>query len=251
MNFSFQDIHIFAEIEKETELFKHYKLDEIKDRYDSNFVYFRRLPTLQELKETQFYLTKFQRSRRQKFLKFVFPQDVELPFYIRQYFSSQQFNIGILEMYAIQPNVFTKERIHPSVKIEPVTARTIDSYLALQYEEDLQWGESYANGKRAMLKRDFEQHRKQQFIALIDERVVGIVDVIESQKTAEIDNFFVSPQFQRQGIGTTMQQYIMENYERKVIILVADGKDTPREMYTKQGYTYIGKQYNALKMNFD
>ena len=63
----------------------------------------------------------------------------------------------------------------------------------------------------------------------------------------EIDSLSVHPNYQRQGIGTKIQQFVMEHYPKKTIILVADGEDTPREMYTKQGYSYVGKQYNALK----
>lgn len=43
----------------------------------------------------------------------------------------------------------------------------------------------------------------------------------------------------------------MSEFADKTIILVADEEDTPREMYVKQGYTYIGKQYNVLKMDIN
>ena len=85
----------------------------------------------------------------------------------------------------------------------------------------------------------------------MDGQVVGSTDVIVREQTAEIDNFYVLPSHQRQGIGSQIQQFVMEQYEDKTIILVADGEDTPKDMYAKQGYQFIGFQYNALKMDID
>ncbi|AWE07616.1 hypothetical protein DCE79_09580 [Lysinibacillus sp. 2017] len=63
MNFSFQNIHVFAELEKETEDFKHYKLDEVKGRYDSNFLEFKVIPTLYQFQDAERYLKQFHRFR--------------------------------------------------------------------------------------------------------------------------------------------------------------------------------------------
>ncbi len=251
MNFSFRNIQVFAELEKETEDFKHYKLDEVKNRYDSNFIEFKVMPTMQQLQDAERDLKQFQRLRGQQFLKFVFPQDDEIPFEIRHYLSEQDYSIEIMEMYAIHPNVFTKEILNTNVVVEFLTKHDLSSYLALHFDESFKWGESYEEDKQNMLTRNFKEQRKAQIIAKIDGQVVGSVDVIVEKDTAEIDNFYVLPQCQRQGIGTKIQQFAMEQYSDKTILLVADGEDTPREMYTKQGYSYIGKQYSAIKTSLD
>ncbi|AWE07615.1 GNAT family N-acetyltransferase [Lysinibacillus sp. 2017] len=184
-------------------------------------------------------------------MKFVFPTDNEIPFEIRHYLSEQGYMIEIMEMYAIQPNVFTKEILDITVVVEFLTEHDLSGYLALHYDEEFRWGESYERDKQNMLTRNFNEHRKVQIIAKIDGQVVGSVDVIVEKETAEIDNLYVQPHYQRRGIGTKLQQFVMEQYHDKSILLVADGEDTPREMYTKQGYSYIGKQYSAIKMNLD
>lgn len=56
MEVSFRNINIFAQVERETELYRHYQLDEVKDRYDSNFIEFLSTPTLSELQEAMNYL---------------------------------------------------------------------------------------------------------------------------------------------------------------------------------------------------
>lgn len=251
MELSFRNINIFAQVERETELYRHYQLDEVKDRYDSNFIEFLSTPTLSELKEAMYYLQHKHGQSGRQFLKAVFPQDEDIPLELHQYLLTNQFEIGCLEMYAIEPNCFTCKSIRPEVKIEFVSEKTLEGYLAIHYQDAQQWGEGYAQAKQAMLKRDFEQKRKAQIVALLNGQVIGSVDVIESANTAEIDNLFVLPAYQKQGVGTKMQQFVMKQYVEKTIILVADGDDTPREMYTKQGYTYIGKQLNALKTSLD
>ena len=47
-----------------------------------------------------------------------------------------------------------------------------------------------------------------------------------------------------------MQRKIMDLFPNKTIILLADGEDTPREMYQRQNYQQQGFQYEALKENF-
>lgn len=249
VNISFKNIAIFAKIEKETEIYTHYVLDEVRDRYDSNFIQFKKIPSLRDLTSIESYLKKYHQSHGRKHLKFVFPQDKEVPMTIRHYLKNESYEIGILEMYAIKPRVFLSIALNNETTIEYVTNKTLSRYLTLHYEDALQWGPSYALGKGKMQERDFHEKRKVQIIARIGDEVVGSTDLIVCKRTAEIDNLYVLPKYQRQGIGTKIQQFVMDNYTNKTIILVADGEDTPREMYTKQGYIYLGKQYNALKMD--
>jgi hypothetical protein len=41
---------------------------------------------------------------------------------------------------------------------------------------------------------------------------------------------------------------VMDRFANNTIILVADGEDTPREMYQKQNYRYLGFRYEAQKV---
>lgn len=43
----------------------------------------------------------------------------------------------------------------------------------------------------------------------------------------------------------------MESFPEKTVILVADGEDTPREMYKKQNYQYHGFRYETQKVYQD
>lgn len=251
MKLSFENINIFAQLVRQTDLYKHYQLDEVKDRYDSNFIEFTSTPNLSELLAALAYLRQVHHKSGRNFLKVVFPQNQEIPYELRQFLLDHNYGISILEMYAIKPSVFTRTPLQPEVLISFVTEETLEGYLKIHYEDAQQWGEPYAHANRDMLKRDFLLQRKKQVVAVLHDEVIGSVDLIESPELVEIDNLYVLPAHQKQGVGTKIQQFVMKNFADKTIILVADGVDTPREMYTKQGYSYIGKQYSAIKTSLE
>ena len=62
-------------------------------------------------------------------------------------------------------------------------------------------------------------------VAYVDNEPVGTVDVIITDETIEIDSFGVIEQFQRQGIGSTIQAYIGNLANERPVILVVDGED--------------------------
>ncbi|WP_052044358.1 GNAT family N-acetyltransferase [Alkalihalobacillus alcalophilus] len=63
----------------------------------------------------------------------------------------------------------------------------------------------------------------------------------------EIDNLHVDDNYQKRGIGRQLQKAVMNEFPDKTVILIADGDDTPREMYQKQGYQYLSFMYEVLK----
>jgi len=44
-----------------------------------------------------------------------------------------------------------------------------------------------------------------------------------------------------------LQQFVWNRAGERPVILVADGNDTAREMYQKQGYKKISERYEFLK----
>ena len=64
------------------------------------------------------------------------------------------------------------------------------------------------------------------------------MDVIVTDETVEIDGFGVLEDYRHKGIGTTMQSYGGHLAGSRPVILVADGDDTAKDMYIKQGYIF-------------
>ena len=78
--------------------------------------------------------------------------------------------------------------------------------------------------------------------------ISGSLDVIIGQDIAEIDELYVLEAYRNKGIASAMQQFIMNTFPDKTIIVLADGEDTPREMYIKQKYRYLAFQYEVQKV---
>jgi GNAT superfamily N-acetyltransferase len=248
MKISFKDIDIISHLVEETELYKHYHYPEMLSRYDSNFIEFKRMPSLKEFIEAEEFLRGYHVEYGQNHLKFVFPQDHDFTEDLRNYFNKEAYQVSVNELYAIKPNDFPEVKSNSEVMVKLVDSASFQDYLQLQYNQDVPFGVDFAEAKVGMLKWQFEDENIAQFIAYYQGKPAGAVDVILKEDTAEIDNLFVVDSFQRKGIGSIMQRYIMESYQDKMIILIADGDDTPKEMYQKQKYTYLGYQKEVLKI---
>lgn len=245
---TFEDIYTLGEIVAENVQYRHYHYPEMLTRYDSNFIEFKMLPSLTEFKEAETYLREFHLEKGQKHVKFYFPANIKPSEELITYLTDMGYEIGFLELYAIQPKHFPSVRNNPDIDIQVVTDKTLEALLHLQYQHDLDFGSDFAMQKADLIKRQFEDQNIQQVIAFYKGCPAGYVDVIISSETAEIDNLAVDQQFRNKGIGSRLQKFVMDTFPEKMVILVADGEDTPREMYKKQNYQYHGFKYQTHKV---
>lgn len=248
---TFDDIYTLGEIVTENDLYRHFHYPEMLTRYDSNFIEFKNLPSLTEFKEAENYLRDFHMKNGQKHVKFYFPANEKPSKELIGYVTNNEYEIGFLELYAIQPKHFPSVRIHPDIEIQVVTEKSLETLLNLKYQHDLQFGSEFAKQKSELIIRQFKDPNILQILAFYKGAPAGYVDVIVSKETAEIDNLTVDEKFQRKGIGSRLQKFVMESFPDKMVILVADGEDTPREMYQKQNYQYLGFQYEVQKIYQD
>lgn len=239
----FQHIYNSGAIIMENELIEHRQDARILSRYDSNFIQFKRMPSEVELTETIAYLTAFHKARGQQFVKFKFPANEVIPKALLQ--QLEGYDIGFLELYTLQPTNFQATATEADVRF--VGEAELADFLKLQYNEDLHFGEAYATEKQSFLQLERLKEGHHQLIAYKNGQPVGSVELIETNETIEIDNFFVVATMRGQGIGSAIQKFVMNNAQQKTIILVADGQGDVREMYKKQGYVCKGFQYEALR----
>ncbi|RSK29361.1 N-acetyltransferase [Bacillus sp. HMF5848] len=247
-NINFNHIHKYGTLVMKNELFNHVHNPEVLLQYDSNFIKFNRVPTKEEFLNTEAYLMAYHKKYGQEHVKFYFPEGEKLPTYLTDYFHENNFSLGFLELYAINPASFPKVESNINIQVHEVTIDTLDMYLNLQFKEDSSHGETYAKQKQAQCISTFSNNDILQMIAFYQNAPAGAVDVIVKEQTVEIDNLLVATEFQRKGIGSSIQKYIMDRFPEKTVILVADGEDTPRHMYRKQNYQYLGFQYEAMKV---
>ncbi|WP_066307430.1 GNAT family N-acetyltransferase [Bacillus sp. FJAT-29814] len=248
---TFEDIYTLGIIVSENSQYRHYHYPEMLIRYDSNLIEFKTLPTVTEFKEAENYLRDYHLKRGQKHVKFSFPDNIKPTGELLAYLTDMGYEIGFLELYAIEPKHFPSVINNPDIDIQVVTNQNLEVFLDLQYQHDLTYGIEFAKQKVDLIKRQFEDQKVQQVLAFYKGSPAGYVDVIISSETAEIDNLTVDELYQKKGIGSRLQKFVMELFPEKIAILVADGEDTPREMYRKQNYQYYGFKYEALKVNRD
>jgi GNAT superfamily N-acetyltransferase len=245
---TFNDIHKVGHNIHETETFTHFHYPEMLSRYNSNFIEYKAWVSKEELLRDIKYLRDFHVKNAQKHVKFYFPAGGEIPDHIKAVLTENGFEVEKMELYTIQPSLFPRVESHPDISIQPVNDANCEDFLSLQYQQDIQFGTNFAVEKIALYKRFFEDPKIVQLLAYYKGIPVGSVHLILSEGTVEIDDFSVKPDYQRKGIGSRLQKYVMEHYSDKTVILVAEGSDTPREMYQRQNYQLIDFQYEATKV---
>lgn len=241
-------INRYGNIIKDLELFTHFHDVKIKARYDSNFILLKNLPTLHELIELENYLRGYHHSYGQNHLKFIFPPNKKIPNDLTSYIKNRGYDEALLEMYSVFPNEFQGNLDCTNVCF--VTEENLEDFLELQYMEDLRFGLTYANEKVPFLKSLFLREDYTAAIIYEGNEAVGSVELIIKSHSVEIDNLFIKEPYRKKGYATRLQAFVMKNFSNKQIILVADGEDTPKQMYQKQGYKLVGFQYEILKIGF-
>jgi GNAT superfamily N-acetyltransferase len=106
----------------------------------------------------------------------------------------------------------------------------------------------FANAQRDAYQQEFQDPSKLQILSYFRGNISGSLDIIIGQNIAEIDGLYVLEAYRNKGIASAMQQFIMNTFPDKTIIVLADGEDTPREMYIKQKYRYLAFQYEVQKV---
>ncbi|MCP1143205.1 GNAT family N-acetyltransferase [Lysinibacillus endophyticus] len=247
MKVTFVQINILGEIIYEDDYVKHYHFQEMLTRYDSNYIEFKKMPSVEEFQQWEKSLREFHRKNNQNHLKFKFPPNEQIPDTLKYYLKRVQYNIGFLELYSIQPSQFSIRK-NGSVNVQFVTEEQLEPFLKLQYNEDVKYGVNFAKEKQQLQLRRFNDADTYFLIAYFEGIPAGYVEVIEKESTVEIDNLFVLEEQRHKGIGGHLQQAVMEKFPNKTVILVADGEDTPKDMYQKQGYEYQGFQFEVSKV---
>ncbi len=246
--YTFDHVYTTGRIIHENELFQHYHDPELKIRYDSNFIQFKRLPSLDEFINTEAWLRQFHLNLDQHFVKFYFPDDEKPSEEILDYLNKQGYEQGVLELYAIEPKDFPEVQQQEKVKIKTVDQSNLETFQIMHFKQSVLFSKEFAEAETEMIETQFKQQHIEQVLAYYDDLPVGYVTIIIGDDWVEIDDLLVEVTHQRKGIGGSLQWYVMDNYSDKTVILVADQDDTAREMYQRQHYQCIGIQYEVQKV---
>ena len=185
-------------------------------------------------------------------LSFSFPENCELDATWKEVLQKEGFQLGILELYAVEPDTFLE--LNPSqkkVQLMQVDKTTLEDYIEVYREFLVPFGREFTEESIRELRENYKKEPPSRFVAYVEQQPLGIVDLILTPSTVELDGFGVIESHQRQGIGRAIQREIARLAEGRTMILVADGEDTAKDMYVKQGYVFLSYMYQALKESMD
>ncbi|OHR50447.1 GNAT family N-acetyltransferase [Staphylococcus sp. HMSC056D08] len=216
--------------------------------YTNKWVY-HDMPTFETWLEDVKTQTHAHLKQESRHLAFTFPENTPLDSTFSTYFERENFDVVLLEMYAIEAHELAGD-IPDGLDIRFVDIYHLDDYLKICRYFSLDYGKDYADEVVKTLRQQFDGATNvKRVIAYKDNQPVGTLDMIESEETIEIDSFGVIKEMRGQGIGRAMQGVVANYAKHKPLILIADGEDTAKEMYIKQGYTFISYCYSVIKEN--
>ncbi|MDN6626954.1 MAG: GNAT family N-acetyltransferase [Pisciglobus halotolerans] len=245
--FSFDSLSVSSFLVEENEFYKLYHNTDALFMYDYNFMQLKFQPTLEEFKILEDIQLDFHSYHNVEHLKFYWPENTGFTEPLISYFNRKNYGIETLELYVLNPNDFHTTKRNQDVSISTVSDQTLQDYQSFNYQIDLNVSPLFAKKKQQLYQENFYRTDLQQVTARLNGEVVGTVDLIYSEKTVEIDNFTVGDLFQKQGIGSELQYYVLTQANEKAVILAADADDTAREMYAAQGYRYFGYRLGIQK----
>lgn len=217
--------------------------------YENNKWVYHQMPDVSQFKEDM---------RRQQVLhadngvlahlKFEFPENVKPNADMMQLLRAEGFQVGNLELYMIEATDL-RQLTGPSLEIEPVTLENMADYMHVYEPLSIQFGADYIKESAQALLTHLKKASRalQPYIAYENAQPVGIMNMIETERTVELDGFAVAEEARGRGVGSRMQAFVGEMARERPVILVADAEDTAKDMYMKQGYTFVSFQYSALK----
>lgn len=247
---SFDLITNYSTCIDENEFFKQFYNEKAHFRYDSNFFLLKYQPILEEFKLIENMQLAFSKEVGLEHIKFYWPENQGFLPEIVDYFQEQGYELEMLELYQINPFDFQESKENSAVQISNVTPQTLEAFKKISYVADLDFGWYFAQSKKSFYDWQFNEPSIQLVIAAIDGKAVGTLTMIVSEDAIEIDDVLTVKEYRNKGVATELQKFVMQEAkkENKTVILVADAEDTPKNMYKKQGYSYVSYQLGAQKV---
>ena len=204
--------------------------------YDYNYFVFKKMPTFSQYKMAE---KEFKTRRTNEAIKVLFPLDETIGYELLEYFEKKDYSIAFTHFYEMKTNDFIPKHKADVLAKKVETAGELADFCGLVYAAASRFGTTFAE-QRSRYLVDHCYPQKEHFelyLAYYQGIPVGNFLLIKHDtETIEIDGFDVQEYYQRRGIGTALQTAAMVNHPHKSVFLLADGEDTPRFMYQKQGY---------------
>lgn len=247
---SFKDITSYSTCIDENEFFKQFYNKDAAFRFDSNYFELKYTPSLLEFELIEEMQLAFHQEVRLNHLKFYWPENTGFSKEIMEYFDKEGYELEMLELYSISPLEFRPTRAYSQIEVQYVTEKTLEEFKKISYQQDLEFGREFADPKQHFYDWQFESPSIRLVLATINGKAAGTLTMVISEETIEIDDVATVLKYRSNGVATALQKFVMKEAQtsHKQVILVADGEDTPKQMYQRQGYQYVSYQLGAQKV---
>lgn len=242
---SMSDIHIDGTIAFELQRLTIYQTPRYPYFYDANKWVYHEMPDLLTLQNDMLAQQKSHQKIGAHHVLFDFPENHKPDAKVMQWLRAHQFQLGCVELYAIEGKQLAS-LTDMFITLKQVDKTSVKDYFQLFNTMSQVYGEDYVKESNKRIETNLAHGTLNYYVAYENKQPVGIVNLIEKEESIEIDGFAVDERLQKQGIGRRMQAQIGKIAGDRPVILVADAEDTVKDMYVKQGYTYISFRYSAL-----
>ena len=229
---------------RENTRFKHFKNPVTSERYFSNYLSYKRMPSQSELREDLTYLAQEQEAYPTSYAFLFFSEKEEWSPEIRNFLEREGFETA---KHLIFTNSVDQIQLRCSdlggIRILELDDSYLDAFLAYKYQAHLEYGQAYVDQVLADNEANLLSNGSKIYLALDGQRIVGSVTSWFLGDYVEIDDFSVQEAYRGRGIGSALQRAALAG--QKKVILIAEEEN--RAMYQHQGYEEISWYWTALQ----
>lgn len=249
--FTFDNMFTLADTYDETELYYFIGNRKVPSMYSNNEIVLDFVPTAEELDILEDNFLDYAYDLNLAYYSFVLPMNQPLAPDLFASIGEVGYEISLTKLMVLDPADFKATTKAKDTYGDRLVLKEVDSSIEQDYfnfnqvfDKAIDDSGQFAAQKLNYYPWFLAENNTTALAVYIDDKLVAITDIIRLAHAYEIDNFQVLDDYQRQGIGSLIQQWVCDKAlaEGKMVILSADADDTPYDMYVKQGYQDQGMQ---------
>lgn len=250
-DFTFDNMFTLADTYDETELYYFIGNRKVPSMYSNNKIVLDFVPTAEELDILEDNFLDYAYDLNLAYYSFVLPMNQPLAPDLFASIGEVGYEISLTKLMVLDPADFkgttkAKDTYGDRLVLKEVDASIEQDYFNFNqvFDKAIDDSGQFAAQKLNYYPWFLAENNTTALAVYIDDKLVAITDIIRLAHAYEIDNFQVLDDYQRQGIGSLIQQWVCNKAlaEGKTVILAADADDTPYDMYVKQDYQDQGMQ---------
>ena len=161
---------------RENTRFKHFKNPVTSERYFSNYLSYKRMPSLSEVEADLAYLAQEQAGYVSNYAFLFFTENQEISAELADYLKNQGFGFSRHLIFTSQvEGLRLKDHNLGDIRIVELDEAYLEDYLQVQYQDHLQYGQVYAEQMLADNRDYLLTNGSKIYLALDGQRIVGSV----------------------------------------------------------------------------